>query len=94
VCGFSRCEKIKELFVKELAGKEVEYEKKWRENDYNKDKEFPGMSQWEVINEVTTALNIQNRGIDGIYTPEDSKYINLNTKNAYSLDDIFPLTVD
>jgi hypothetical protein len=52
------------------------------------------MSQWEIVNEVTTALNIQNRGIYGMYTAEDAKYINLNTKNAYSMDDIFPLSVD
>ena len=36
VCSYSHCEKIKTLFAAELTGKEAEYEKKWKEADYNK----------------------------------------------------------
>jgi hypothetical protein len=35
ICGFSRCEKIKKLFAKELTGAEEKFAKKWNESEYN-----------------------------------------------------------
>lgn len=74
VCDYSHCEKIKTLFAKELTGKEAEYEKKWNENDYNAPKKYPGMNSWEIINEVTKALNISYRSTEFENT---GKYISL-----------------
>lgn len=61
VCNYSHCEKIKTLFAKELTGKEAEYEKRWKESEYNKGIPYPGMSNWEIVNEVTSALGISYR---------------------------------
>lgn len=56
VCDYDRCEKIKSLFRAQLVGKEEASQKTWKENTYNKDKEYPGMTSWEIVNEVSNAL--------------------------------------
>lgn len=74
ICNFSRCEKIKTLFAKELAGKEAEYEKKWNENQYNNGKKYTGMNSSEIVSEVTRALDISYQPLDSTNT---GKYISL-----------------
>ena len=93
VCGFDRCEKIKALFAKELAGKEAEYEKKWNENEYNADKKYPGMNSWEIVGEVTMAIDISYRY--GLSHDEDNnnKYISINLREGYDDAAIMPLDV-
>ncbi len=92
VCEYDNCEKIKELFAKEIAAKEPEYEKRWRENSYNDGKEYPGISQWEVVEVATKALDISYR-----YESEDvgntNKYITINLKDSYDDTSIMPLNV-
>lgn len=61
LCDFSRCEQIKTLFAAQLADKEAKYEKIWHENDYNEGKEYPGMSRWDIVNEIATELEISYR---------------------------------
>lgn len=88
ICDFSECETIKKLFVKELTGKEEEYAKKWTAETYNAGKKYPGMSNWEIVNEVTTALGIAYRPLGIEYT---NKYISLGGKFSYDETTIFPL---
>lgn len=90
LCDFSRCEQIKTLFAAQLVGKEAKYEKIWRENDYNKDKKYPGMSRWDIINEVTTELEISYR-----YSSDTvgRKYVSFGMKDSYDDMTLFPLDV-
>lgn len=87
ICSYSHCEKIKSLFADELAKKEAEYEKKWNAEEYNTWSPYPGMSSWEIVNEVATMLGISYRyGLE-----RESKYISLGGKFAYDETAIFPM---
>lgn len=92
VCRYDNCDKIKELFAKELAGKEAEYEKKWRENSYNDGKDYPGMSPWDIVTEVTSALDVRYR-YDDDELKNTNKYISFNLKESYDDSTIMPLDV-
>jgi hypothetical protein len=87
ICGYSQCEKIKTLFAQQLTGAEEKYAKKWSESEYNEGA-YPGMSNWEIVNVVTTSLDISYRqGEFGV----SSKYVSLGGKNSFDETVIFPL---
>lgn len=61
VCKFSECEYIKTLFADELKTPLLEDENNWNEYQYNKDKDYPGMTAWDITYAVTKAIGVSFR---------------------------------
>ena len=80
ICRFEKCTRIESLFNEILIEPKKTDEKNWKENPYNKEtkKEYPGMSYWTIVSEVTKALGIEQRYIWTM--SEERKYLSFNSK--------------
>ena len=87
ICGFDHCALIKNLFASELAKSLPEYEQNWLSNSNNVGKPYPGMMSWEVVTEVTSALDISYRPLG---VEDTNRYITIGVKSAYD-ESVFPI---
>lgn len=91
ICDYRECKLIKELFKKELENKYREAEIDWKKWNTDTSSKYPGLSKWEIINEVTEKIKVQRSYVYDQWLQE-GKYIQFNT--SYKMYGPYPLDID
>ncbi len=89
-CDFSECQRIKELFSRELATPSIQAETDWKKWNTKTGAVYPGMSKWEIIRAVTDAIKVQQSY--AYENEKNTKYIQYNT--SYQPDAPYPLSLE
>lgn len=92
ICRFEDCQRIESLFADILVEAKKIDEENWKENPYNAEagKEYPGMSYWAIVQEVTKALGIEQKYIGTVN--EERKYLSFNSKSNEPYESPFIVT--